>query len=288
VKEKAKRIALVAVPTLLAVVLALEVLSREDAESQLAGYLLSNAAEQDLVILVSSDFGKLARLEGLRVLYADQVYWNDVMGYDRAWIVGPPWLEVPMIGEVSVEEVGSYLVHRIDMGEVYAEERGYNLLRRLGSASVHRLEDVIKPCPMRTGQFACEGDPWMSVSIQRVQMGGAPFECIYAHPKDGSQLVIVFPATPGGQSLSLEGGIDDDGVYYPQGAEVLVRAELAGQEVGRTSFTNTPGIQKRTIDFAKPVDGPVPLVIKITSANQDTRHFCFTGWLQAGSPDAAR
>lgn len=286
-KEKAKQIALVAVPAVLAAVLAAVVYDRHRRETGLADYLLVNTAEEDLIVLISTDFTKMERLAGRRVMYADAVYWNDVMGYDRAWIVGPSWLEVPMIGDVTVQDVGPYSVHKIDMTGKYSEERGYNLLRRLHSASVHRLEDEIKPCPMRMGLFACEGEPWLSVLVQRVFMGGVPFECIYAHPKNDSQLVIVFPATPGGRALALEGGIDDDGVYYPKGADVLVRAEISGQQVGRARFENIPGIQKREIVFSEPVDGPVPLVVKITATNQDTRHFCFTGWLVRGSTSEA-
>ncbi|MBW2260398.1 MAG: hypothetical protein JRG91_00375 [Deltaproteobacteria bacterium] len=283
-KEKTKQIVLVAVPLILALVLAAVVVTRERREAALAEYLLTNADERDVVVLVSSDFDKMHRLEGRRVIYSDAVHWDDVMGYDVAWVVGPGWLEVPMLGEVTVRDVGPYRVHRIDLAAHSRKRKGYNLLRNLHHASVHRSGTRIEPCPRRSGVFACVGEPWFSVDIKRVFMGGAPFECIYAHPRSDGELVIVFPQTPGGGSLALEGGIDDDGVYYPHGADVEMVVEAGGREIGRTTFGNVPGVQERVLTFVDPLQGPVPLVVKITAENQDTRHFCFTGWLEP-APD---
>jgi hypothetical protein len=280
VKEKAKQGALVAVPLLLAVALAGVLAARERDEERLAAYLLANAQERDVVILVSSDFDKMHRLEGCRVVHSDAVHWDDVAGHDVAWVVGPGWLEVPMLGEVTVREVGPYRVHRIDLAAHSRKHGGYNLLRNLHQASVHRMGATIEPCPRRASVFACSGEPWFSVDIKRVFMAGAPFECIYAHPRDDGELVIVFPDTPGGGSLKLEGGIDDDGVYYPKGVEVDLSVEAAGREIGRARFENVPGVQERIIAFDPPLQGPATLVVKITAANMDTRHFCFTGWLE--------
>lgn len=279
-KEKAQKIALVAIPALLALVLFLVVHARGDDERKLAAYLLANSHEDDLVIFVSSDFDKMHRLGRRKVLFSDAVHWDDVMSHDVAWVVGPHWIEVPMLGRVTVEDVGPYRVHRIDLASHSVKKHGYHLLRHLHEASVHRMGEKIDPCPHRSGIFACEGEPWFSVNIQRVLMGGIPFECIYAHPRDGSALVIVFPETPGGRSIYLEGGIDDDGVYFPGGAQVTVRVEARGREMARASFDNVPGVQERHVVFEEPLAGPVPLVVRVTSPNQDTRHFCFAGWLE--------
>ena len=280
VKEKSKRIVLLAVVLLLALALVAVTATRLSRESALAEYLLSHVGEQDVVVLVSSDFDKMHRLEGRRVIAADAVHWDDVVGHDVAWVVGPGWLEVPMIGEVTVEDVGPYRVHRIDLAAHSRKHGGFNLLRNLHRASVHRMGAKLSPCPRSAGVFASEGEPWFTVDIKRVFMGGAPFECIFAHPKNDSELVIVFPDAPGGGSLMLEGGIDDDGVYYPHGTEVTLTVEAGGREIGRASFANVPGIQEHVLTFDSPLEGPVPLVIKIASENMDTRHFCFTGWLE--------
>ncbi len=281
-KEKAKRIALVAAVLLLAAVLAVVLAARERSEAALARYLLAHAGEDDVVVFVSSDFDKMHRLEGRRVIYADAIHWDDVAGHDVAWVIGPGWLEVPMLGEVTVRDVGPYRVHRIDLAAQSHKHGGFNLLRNLHLASVQRVGARIEPCPRRAGVFACPGEPWFSVDIKRVFMGGAPFECIFAHPRNGGELVIVYPQTPGAVSLTLEGGIDDDGVYYPKGTDVDLVVEAGGREVGRATFENVPGIQERVLAFEPPLQGSAPMVIRIASASQDTRHFCFTGWLDDG------
>jgi hypothetical protein len=279
-KEKAKQGLLVLTPVLLALALAAVAATRQRHEQQLADYILSRADERDVVVLVSSDFDKMHRLEGRRVIHADAVHWDDVAGHDVAWVVGPGWLEVPMLGEVTVREVGPYRVHRIDLAAHSRKHGGYNLLRNLHTATVHRMGERLDPCPRRAGVFACPGEPWFSVDIKRVFMGGAPFECIFAHPRNDGELVIIFPDTPGGGSLRLEGGIDDDGVYYPKGVDVDLVVEAGGHEVGRTSFGNVPGVQERVIAFDGPLPHPTTLTVKITAENMDTRHFCFTGWLE--------
>ena len=279
-KEKAKQIALVAVPLLLAAALATVALRREQSESTLAAYLASRTDPRDVVVIVSSDFDKMHRLAGRRVIHADALRWADVAGHDVAWVVGPEWLEVPMLGEVTVRDVGGYRVHRIDLAAHSRKHGGYNLLRNLHLASVHRMGDRIEPCPRRADVFACAGEPWFTVDVRSVNMGGAPFECIYAHPREDGDLVIVFPDTPGGRRLTLEGGIDDDGVYYPRGADVELAVEADGRTIGRVTFGNVPGVQEHVMTFDAPLAGPVPLVVKIATENQDTRHFCFTGWLE--------
>ncbi len=281
-KEKTKRIALVALPLLLALALAAVVVTRQRQEAALARYLLSRSSGDDVVVLVSSDFDKMHRLEGRRVIHADAVHWDDVAGHDVAWVVGPGWLEVPMLGEVTVHDVGPYRVHRIDLAAHSRKHDGFNLLRNLHQASVHRVAARIEPCPRRAGVFACPGEPWFSVDIKRVTMGGAPFECIFAHPRSDGELVIVYPSTSGGGTLTIEGGIDDDGVYYPKGADVHLVAEAGGREIGRATFGNVPGVQERVLELEPPVQESDPLVIKITTPDQDTRHFCFTGWLEGG------
>jgi hypothetical protein len=282
VKEKAKQVAAAAVPVVLAVAVCV-IAGRGIAEERaLADYLLANSNKEDVIILVSADLAKMDRLPGRRVIYSDAVYWSDVVGYDRALVVGPPWLEIPMIGEVTVDEVGPYRVHRIDMSAGPGGGEGYDLIRWLHGASVHRMGRRMEPCPLRSGVFTCAGEPWLSVDVRRVPMGGAAFECIYAHPRDASELVIIFPETPGGGRLVLEGGIDDDGVYYPRGARVEVTVEVRGRRLGKATFENVPGVQERRVEFGQAFEGPMPLVLKITSENQNTRHFCFRGRLLGG------
>ena len=278
-KDRLDRFALVAVPLVLLAIVLFVSHHRSREERDLASFLLENAGEGDIVILVSTDLAKIDRLPGLAVLYTDAVHWNDVVGYRTAWIVGPPHLEVPVLGEARVRDIGPYRVHELDLSDHDAGWKGYPLMERLAEANVQRLGAKVEPCPLSAGVFTCPGEEWLSVSVRRVSMGAAPFECIWAHPKDDSRLVILFPRTPGGTTLFLEGGIDDDGVYYPEGTPVIVDVESGGRALGRARFENIPGLQARTVALETPIGDPAPLVLEITSDSQDTRHFCFRGWL---------
>lgn len=276
-----KRIlALAGIPAALALVLVAAWWKDERVERDLAEHLRAKVGPEDVVIFLSSDISKMDRLPGMRVIYSESVFWNDVVGYDRAWVVGAPYAEVPMIGSVTVSDVGPYRIHRLDMIGGSSRDKGYDLLRHLPEATVIRMNGGFSPCPLRAGIFACPGEPWYSVEVKRVMMGGAPIECIYSHPKDGSRLVIEYLSTAGGKILLLEGGIDDDGVYYPQGAQVTVAVESSGRALGEAVFLNVPGPQTRSVVLKEDLPSPAPLTLSITAPAQDTRHFCFRGWLQ--------
>ena len=271
---------LAGIPAILALVLAAAWWKDERVERDLAEYLRAEATPEDVVVFLSSDMSKMDRLPGLRVIYSDSVFWNDVVGYDRAWVVGPAAAAVPMIGSVTVSDVGPYRIHRLDMTGTSSRNQGYDLLRHLPEATVIRMDGGFSPCPLVAGIFACQGDPWFSVEVKRVMMGGTPLECIYAHPRDGSKLLIEYLSTTGGKILLLEGGIDDDGVYYPQGSQVTVAVESSGRPLGEAVFMNVPGPQTRSVVLKEDLPSPAPLALSITAPDQATRHFCFRGWLQ--------
>jgi hypothetical protein len=246
-------------------------------ERALEWYLERRVGPGEVVISTLSDVSKLERLEGVPVIVTDFVHWDDVVGYRGAWVVSGPSPVIPLIERATVEDVGPYRIHHLDNGE--PDPRTWDLIAHLPTAAVQRVDDRLEPCPLRQGIFVCEGEPWFSVTVGRVLMGGEAFTCISAHPRDHSRLDIVYPTTPGGRVLSLRGGIDDGGVHDPEGTDVEVTASSGGRELGSLVFENVPGVQRRRVVLSPTLHGPAPLVLTITARRQDTRHFCFTGEL---------
>ncbi len=263
-----------------AVALGLVVAHGQSEELRLVRFLSGNVDEKEIVVLALSDTSKMQRLAHTRVLYTETVHWDDVVGYAGAWVVASPDAEIPMIGHVSVRDLGPYRVHHLDMKRTSWAGTGWDLVSHLPLASVQRVDDVLHPCPLREGVFACPGEPWFSVELRRVTMAGKPVHCIYAHPADASRLIVVFPTTDGGSGILLEGGIDDDGVYDPAGTQVIVSVQSGGKTLGDLFFANTPGVQSCRLAFDTRLRPPAPLVLEITSASQNTRHFCFWGQLE--------
>lgn len=277
---------IVMTPLVLGGLLALWAVRMQKQERRLEEFLESNVGEAEIVIVLLTDTSKIERLEHMRVVVAETVFWNDVVGFPGAWIVGTGKEMIPVLGDVSVTEIGPYRIHHLDMSGEWLEDGGFDLVANLPLASVQRVDTKLHPCPLSAGLFACEGEPWFSVSLRRVLMGNVGFECIYAHPKNHSRLHIVYPTTSGGSALTITGGIDDDGVNYPQGEEVIVTVSSGSRVLGSVVFENLPGLQEKTIAFSEPLPAHSPLVIEITSENQDTRHFCFRGWIHDSRPAA--
>jgi hypothetical protein len=58
-----------------------------------------------------------------------------------------------------------------------------------------------------------------------------------------------------------------------------VKVESGNRPLGTLSFVNAPGVQSRKLMFSTQLLAPAPLVLEISSAKEDTRHFCFRGIL---------
>jgi hypothetical protein len=184
--------------------------------------------------------------------------------------------EATTIGRVVGVTVGSYrllVVHPVDM-----QGGRWGLVPFLAGARVRRSgKEGEKTCPFRGGVFDCGGEPWMDVKIEHLPFAGVWHSCIFAHPLTDSMLSIEF-AVPGPTSaVELSGGIDDSGVGYPLGTPVNVRLTSGEQELGSAVFPNTPGFPSRTVEFGRELAEGDPLTFHITTLNQDTRHFCFSG-----------
>ncbi len=160
----------------------------------------------------------------------------------------------------------------------------WDLMQFFQSAKVTRKAgDAETGCPIKAGVFSCGGDEWKDVRLLQLPFAGVVRQCIFAHPINNSTLIIDFKVPAKTASFLVAGGIDDMGVGYPRGTPVNVKV-LYGSEgsedrrvLGELAFENKPGFFNQMVNLTEMLESGGSLTFEITTKDQNTRHFCFTG-----------
>jgi hypothetical protein len=193
----------------------------------------------------------------------------------RVIILSSPTASASSVGQTVGYSIGRYRLTVVR--PVKIEEDRWNALLFLTTASVRRVGQTgTTPCPLRGDYFDCGGEGWMNVQATGIPFGGVWQNCIFAHPLNGSTLVLDFTVPLETASLSLAGGIDDAGVGYPLGTPVTLAVRAGKELLAQTEFANTPGFFTKNLPLLRTVHGNETLSFEISTKNQDTRHFCFT------------
>jgi len=122
---------------------------------------------------------------------------------------------------------------------------------------------------------------WDAVGLTRQPSGGVQRDGLWAHPRDGTTLVIDAPRTVTGTVLRGYFGVTDfSAAWAARGrvtAPVQFRISLDGQLVLEREATRAPGWRA----FAVPIPegaGERSLRIEIASATDKWAHFVFDLW----------
>ncbi|MFH1436763.1 MAG: hypothetical protein ABIJ56_13730 [Pseudomonadota bacterium] len=194
---------------------------------------------------------------------------------------GTPPVEI--LGNLITIPVGRSMISIILPAMIHGNQ--WDLMQFFQSARVARkTKDRSTSCPVKAGGFSCGGEDWEDVRILQIPFAGVVQQCIFAHPANNSTLAIDFKIPTATASFYVAGGIDDMGVGYPHGTPVNVKVTLEGdgagdtpQVLGELAFENKPGFFSQKIALPGSLEPGDSLSFEITSQDQNTRHFCFTG-----------
>lgn len=189
---------------------------------------------------------------------------------------------VETMGNLITIPVGRSMISIILPAVVHGDQ--WDLKQFFQTAKVSRkTKDTATSCPIKGGIFSCGGEEWMDVKVLQLPFAGVVQQCIFAHPINNSTLTVDFKVPAETASLFIAGGIDDMGVGYPYGTPVNVKiihdsgVEDGRRVLGELAFENTPGFFNQMIKLPTKLAAGDDLSFEITTKDQNTRHFCFTG-----------
>lgn len=207
------------------------------------------------------------------------------------------WAELPRLPDnwyvVSEREAGEWRLIELRTDTPAIAPGRFDLIDHLDRAEVQfrgRDGTVVNCDDWRFGRWSCGLETWLWVGPFEQLVAGRMRRCIWAHPKEGYDLVIRFPGVPHGRWLAGNYGLSDSAVETPNGAPI--------QFVIRIGESGRPGAQERQLvaqnrrgfpDYHLVLEeGEEPLDIEfVVSAAQDgRRHFCFTGVVHGAAGSA--
>jgi hypothetical protein len=233
-----------------------------------------------------------------------------VLSRGRAAQLSPPWAPLPALDsdywvvlgdgvdlprlpdgyEVLAErEEGVWTWVHVGGGAPSPRAERWDLLDALRSAEVAYVDadGTSHACDQwRFGRWTCGLDEWLWIGIAEPTFRGQPRRCVWAHPRENSELVIRATGVPVGERLRGRYGIADSGTDMEDGAPVdfAVRVGRAEREL---VAQNRPGMSSYRVRInADEVDGErTDVEFRISSAFVGRRHFCFTAsiWTSSSS-----
>lgn len=112
------------------------------------------------------------------------------------------------------------------------------------------------------GGWACPGKPeWVHVSPTMLQVKGASWPSVWAHPLDAHDLVIDLGERRLGDRVELEAALTDDAAGTPHGASVELSLRVGGAEQ-RLTQPNTPGVRRLEVRTTRGEQQRVQLVVR--------------------------
>jgi len=154
----------------------------------------------------------------------------------------------------------------------------YDLLERLddASAAVVRKNGSRKKCLRSAHRLLCDRAWWYHVASQPepIEMYSTR-RCISAHPHQGADLEIVWPAVPRGEALIGYYGVAQSG-WRADHPPVRLEIEVDGKVIHDASTTGDAVTEWYNVAMPEG-QGPASVVFRVSAATVDSRHFCVYG-----------
>jgi hypothetical protein len=226
---------------------------------------------------------------GDRVARQDTLLIEDVHHTDRVWVLAETARLDQALARTPLEAsetkaFGPVSVIRIDMPK--EPVISYDLLSELDKAEVAHLKDgkVKKQCDKwdaKKRAWHCgRPDKWIFVGQRRLDIGGDPHQCIWAHPPDKKRLRIVYPDVPLGESFRVRGGLNQRAVRSKRGTDVHYRVSVGDElSADKTIPARETSWEPVDIDTSELAGQTRDVVVEIWSETVFDRLFCFNGWV---------
>ena len=148
----------------------------------------------------------------------------------------------------------------------------------LDRARVEVVGKKMKRCRRKGRRHDC-GPSWNWVGPHLAEVQHRPYSCIYAHPVDGKQLLITYPAAKLGRSLVLHTGIDDFENRKRAKAKVRMQIFVGAELLQSVRHENDWPWTRSKIDTSKYAGQTGKVRFEVSSERAYARTFCF--WAEA-------
>jgi hypothetical protein len=163
----------------------------------------------------------------------------------------------------------------------------YDLLSELDHAKVAHLKGgkITKRCKnwkAKDRAWHCgKPDRWVFVGQRRLDLGGDPHQCIWAHPPaEDKRVRIVYPGVTLGASFRVRGGLNQRGARSKRGTDVHYRVRVGDDlNAQRTVPADETSWKPVDIDTSKLAGQQRDVSVEVWSDSVFDRVFCFNGWV---------
>ena len=221
------------------------------------------------------------RFDGLDPWLVESVDWYEAGKHGRVWAVGPREPAPPAGWTVEERERDRGVTVTL-LKPPEGQRLLFDSMARIGDARVTRIhKDRREPCTnFHDRRWDCGPRPeaWLYVGVERMDMGDAIREVIWAHPLDkGEPTEIRWPSIPAGRRLVIRYGLNQRAVDSSTfGVAPTFSVSVGGREVLVRDVEQGSGWAMETIDLEAMEGQPLDLAVTVSTPDFRDNRLCFT------------